>query len=86
MARPLLVKGRVVSDFKNDDFDIEDQHSGGREKVFKDAELEALLQEDSCQTQQEFVGYIYYIYINIIYIYIYIYIYNIQISFVFRDC
>ena len=28
--------------FKNGDFDIEDRHSGGREKVFEDAELEAL--------------------------------------------
>jgi len=27
--------------FKNGDFKIEDQHGGGREKVFKDAELEA---------------------------------------------
>ena len=26
--------------FKNGDFDIEDRHSGGREKVFEDAELE----------------------------------------------
>jgi len=36
--------------FKNGDFDIEDWHDGGREKVFKDAELEALLHEDSYQT------------------------------------
>jgi len=28
-------------------------HDGGREKVFKDAELEALLHEESCQTQEE---------------------------------
>ena len=28
--------------FKNGDFDVEDRHSGGREKVFEDAELEAL--------------------------------------------
>jgi len=33
--------------FKNDDFDVEDRHSGGREKVFEDAELEALLEQDS---------------------------------------
>ncbi|GFV02217.1 mariner Mos1 transposase [Trichonephila clavipes] len=39
--------------FKNGDFDVEDQHGGGREKVFKDAELEALFDQDSCQTQQE---------------------------------
>ncbi|EGI68667.1 Mariner Mos1 transposase, partial [Acromyrmex echinatior] len=29
--------------FKNGDFDVEDWHSGGREKVFEDAELEALI-------------------------------------------
>jgi len=29
--------------FKNDDFDVEDRHSGGREKVFEDVELEAYL-------------------------------------------
>ena len=39
--------------FKNDDFDIEDRHSGGREKIFEDAELEALLEQDSCQNQEE---------------------------------
>ena len=42
-----------MSGFKNGDFDVEDRHSGGREKVFKDAELEALLEEDSCQNQEE---------------------------------
>ncbi|GBP37789.1 Mariner Mos1 transposase [Eumeta japonica] len=42
--------------FKNSDFDVKDQHGGGREKVFEDAELEALLNQDSCQTQQELPG------------------------------
>ncbi|GFX19561.1 mariner Mos1 transposase [Trichonephila clavipes] len=42
--------------FKNGDFDVEDQHGGGREKVFEDVELEALLVQDSCQTQQELAG------------------------------
>ncbi|GFX13581.1 mariner Mos1 transposase [Trichonephila clavipes] len=42
--------------FKNGDFDVEDQHGGGREKIFEDAELEALLDQDSCQTQQELAG------------------------------
>jgi len=37
---------------RNGDSDIQDRHSGGRE-VFKDAELEALLHEDSCQTQEK---------------------------------
>ncbi|GFW03660.1 mariner Mos1 transposase [Trichonephila clavipes] len=36
--------------------DVEDQHSGEREKVFEDAELEAFLDQDSCQTQQESAG------------------------------
>ncbi|KAG5314879.1 MOS1T transposase, partial [Pseudoatta argentina] len=39
--------------FKNGDFDVEDQYSGGREKVYEDAELEALLDQDSCQNQEE---------------------------------
>ena len=39
--------------FKNGDFDVEDRHSGGREKVFEDAELEALLEQNSCQNQEE---------------------------------
>ena len=39
--------------FKNGDFDVEDKHDGGREKTFKDEQLEALLDEDSCQTQEE---------------------------------
>jgi len=37
--------------FKNDEFDVE-EHSG-RPKVYEDAELEALLNED-CQMQKEF--------------------------------
>ena len=39
--------------FKNGDFDVEDRHGGGREKVFEDAELEALLEQDSWQNQAE---------------------------------
>ena len=39
--------------FKNGDFDVEDRHSGGRENVFEDAELEALLEQDSCQNQEK---------------------------------
>jgi len=42
--------------FKSGDFDIEDRHGGGREKIFKDAELEALFHKDSCQTQKELAG------------------------------
>ena len=36
--------------FKNDEFDVEDKERSGRPKVYEDAELEALLDEDSCQT------------------------------------
>ena len=38
--------------FKNGDFDVEDWHSGGREKVFEDAELEALLEQDSSKSRR----------------------------------
>ena len=38
--------------FKNGEFDIEDKESSGRPKVYEDAELEALLDQDSCQTQE----------------------------------
>ncbi|GJQ65186.1 hypothetical protein Trydic_g7326 [Trypoxylus dichotomus] len=39
--------------FKDGDFDDDDRPCEGRPKTFKDAELEALLDEDPCQTQQE---------------------------------
>ena len=54
MVRPLLVKERIVSGFNASRtvILIEDRHSG-REKVFEDAELEALLEQDSCQNQEE---------------------------------
>ena len=42
--------------FKNSDFDVKDRHGGGRVKVFEDAELEALLDQDSCQMQQDLAG------------------------------
>jgi len=44
---------REFQRFKNGDFDVEDRHSSEREKVFEDAELEALLEQDSCQNQEE---------------------------------
>ena len=37
---------REFQRFKNGDF-VEDRHSGGREKVFEDAELKTLLKQDS---------------------------------------
>ena len=39
--------------FKSGDFDVEDRHGGGKEKIFEDSELEELLAEDSHQTQEE---------------------------------
>ena len=36
--------------FKSGDFDVDDRHGGGKDNIF---ELEALLAEDSCQTQEE---------------------------------
>ena len=39
--------------FKNGEFDIEGKERSGKPKVYEDAELEALLDQDSCQTQEE---------------------------------
>jgi len=39
--------------FKNSEFDVENKEHSERPKVYEDAELEALLDEDSCQTQKE---------------------------------
>ena len=39
--------------FKSGAFDIKDRHGSGKENIFEDYELEALLTEDSCQTQEE---------------------------------
>jgi len=39
--------------FKSGDFDVEDKEHDGRPKLVEDAELEALLGEDLCQTQEE---------------------------------
>ena len=38
--------------FKNDELDIEGKERNGRPKVYEDAELEALLDQDYCQTQE----------------------------------
>ena len=34
--------------FKNGEFNVEDKECSGRPKVYEDAELKALLDEDSC--------------------------------------
>ena len=39
--------------FKDGDFDVNDCPREKRPKTFEDAELEALLDEDPCQTQEE---------------------------------
>ena len=39
--------------FKSGDFYVEDQHGGGKEKIFEDSKLETLLAEDSCQSQEK---------------------------------
>ena len=39
--------------FKDGDFDIDDRKREGRPKTFEDTDLEALLDEDPCQTQEE---------------------------------
>ncbi|GFV61877.1 mariner Mos1 transposase [Trichonephila clavipes] len=57
-SKKCIVKGVQLCfrRFAIDGCSVEDQHGGGREKVFEDAELEALLDQDSCQTQQELSG------------------------------
>ena len=39
--------------FKSGDFGLEDEEPPGQLKKFEDEELEALLDEDCCQTQEE---------------------------------
>ena len=39
--------------FTNGEFDIDDKERSGRPKVYEDAELEGLLDQDSCQTEEE---------------------------------
>lgn len=39
--------------FKNGEYDVEDKERPGPVKKFEDADLETLLDEDSCRTQQE---------------------------------
>ncbi|GFU13604.1 mariner Mos1 transposase [Trichonephila clavipes] len=57
MVRSLLVKECAESGFNaSRTVILKSKHGGGREKVFEDAELEALLDQDSCQTQQELSG------------------------------
>nr|KAF6387346.1 hypothetical protein mMyoMyo1_007855 [Myotis myotis] len=38
--------------FKSDDFDVKDKEHPGQPKKFEDQQLQALLDEDACQTQE----------------------------------
>ena len=42
-----------IQRFKSGDFDVEDRYCGEKEKIFEDYEVEALLAEESCQTQKK---------------------------------
>nr|CDS31073.1 Mariner Mos1 transposase [Hymenolepis microstoma]CUU97388.1 Mariner Mos1 transposase [Hymenolepis microstoma] len=48
-----ISKQKWFQRFKSGDFAVEDRHIGGGEKVFEDAGLEAILNEDSSLTQEE---------------------------------
>lgn len=39
--------------FRSGDFDVDDKERSGRPKTFEDAELQALLDEDDAQTQEQ---------------------------------
>jgi len=39
--------------FKSGDFDVNDKHRSGQPKKFEDEELQALLDQDSAQTQEQ---------------------------------
>ena len=41
---------------KNGEFDIEDKEHSGRPKVYEDSDLVTLLDQDSCQTQEQYDG------------------------------
>ena len=43
----------LFQNFKNGEFDIEDRERSERPKVYEDAELEVLMDQDSYQTQEE---------------------------------
>ena len=45
---------RTFARLKSGNFDLEDEERPGQPKKFEDEELEALLDQDSCQTQEEF--------------------------------
>ena len=55
MVTLLQLINHVGNGFKNGDFSVEDKARSGQPKKFKDKELEALLEEDQNQTQEELI-------------------------------
>jgi len=50
-----MVKQRAwFQRFKSGNFDVEDKERAGRPKLVEDAEMEALLDKNPCQTQEKF--------------------------------
>ena len=55
-AEAALSKGTCREWFqrlKSGDFNLEDRHVGGKQKIFEDSELEALLAEDTYQRKEK---------------------------------
>jgi len=53
MVTLLQLINHIGNGFKNGDFSVEDKARSEQPKKFKDKELEALLEEDQSQTQEE---------------------------------
>ena len=53
MVTLLQLINHVGNGFKDGDFSIEDKPRSGQSKKFEDKKLEALLEEDQSQTQEE---------------------------------
>jgi len=53
MVTLLQLINRVGNGYKDGDFSVEDKPRSGQPKKFEDKELEALLEEDQSQTQEE---------------------------------
>ena len=53
MVTLLQLINHVGNGFKDEDFSVEDKPRSGQPKKFEDKELEALLEEDQSQMQEE---------------------------------
>jgi len=49
----LLPIKHAENSFKSGDFNVEDKEFSGRPRAFEDEELQALVDEDPCQTQKQ---------------------------------